>query len=69
MSRADDPYDNRTGGPAFAESFWSRLKAEVLEGGCFLNVDDARTEIFEYIECYYNRQGRLSGAKALVAGL
>jgi len=27
MSRADDPYDN-----AFAESFWSRLKAEMLEG-------------------------------------
>ena len=52
MSRADDPYDNRTGGPAFAESFWSRLKAELLEGGWFLSVDDARTEIFEYIECY-----------------
>ena len=50
MSRADDPYDN-----AFAESFWSRLKAELLEGGCFLSVDDARTEIFEYIESYYNR--------------
>lgn len=50
MSRADDPYDN-----AFAESFWSRLKAELLEGGCFLSVDDARTEVFEYIECYYNR--------------
>ena len=46
-----------------------RLKAELLEGGCFLNVDDARTEIFEYIEGYYNRQGRLSGAEALVAGL
>ena len=50
MSRADDPYDN-----AFAESFWSRLKAELLEGGSFMSVDDARTEIFEYIECYYNR--------------
>lgn len=49
MSRADDPYDN-----AFAESFWSRFKAEVLEGGAFLDVDDARTEIFEYIEMYYN---------------
>src|SRR5215210_4750036 len=33
MSRADDPYDN-----AFAESFWSRFKAEVLEGGAFLDV-------------------------------
>ena len=54
-TEADDPYDNRTGVPAFAESFWSRLKAELLEGGCFLSVDDARTEVFEYIECYYNR--------------
>ncbi|MFC5412456.1 IS3 family transposase [Larkinella bovis] len=50
MSRADDPYDN-----AFAESFWSRFKAELLEGGAFLDVTDARTEIFEYIEMYYNR--------------
>ncbi len=32
-----------------------RLKAELLEGGCFLSVDDARTEIFDYIECYSNR--------------
>lgn len=55
MSRADDPYDN-----AFAESFWSRLKAELLEGGAFLSVDDARTEIFDYIELYYNRVRRHS---------
>lgn len=55
MSRADDPYDN-----AFAESFWSRFKAEVLEGGAFINVEDARTEIFEYIEIYYNRVRRHS---------
>ena len=55
MSRADDPYDN-----AFAESFWSRLKAELLEGGAFLNVEDARTEIFDYIEVYYNRVRRHS---------
>lgn len=50
MSRADDPYDN-----AFAESFWSRLKAEMLEGGAFLDVGDAKVEVFEYIEMYYNR--------------
>lgn len=60
MSRADDPYDNRTGGPAFAESFWSRLKAELVEGGAFLSVEDARTEIFDYIEMYYNRVRRHS---------
>ncbi len=47
MSQA---YDN-----AFAESFWSRLKAELLESGCFLSVENARTEVFEFIECYYNR--------------
>jgi transposase InsO family protein len=40
MSRADDPYDN-----AFAESFFSRFKTELLEGGTFLNLEDARTEI------------------------
>lgn len=55
MSRADDPYDN-----AFAESFWSRLKAELLEGGLFLSVEDARTEVFAYIEGYYNRVRRHS---------
>ena len=54
MSRADDPYDNRTGGPAFAESYWSRLKAELIEGGAFLSLADARLEIGEYIDNYYN---------------
>lgn len=55
MSRADDPYDN-----AFAESFFSRFKAELLEDGAFLNVEDAQTEIFEFIEIYYNRIRRHS---------
>ena len=45
MSRADDPYDN-----AFAESYWSRLKAELIEGRAFLSADDARIEIEEYID-------------------
>lgn len=49
MSRADDAYDN-----AFAESFFSRLKTELLEDGAFLSLQDARTEIFEFIEMYYN---------------
>ena len=55
MSRADDPYDN-----AFAESFFSRFKAELLEGGAFLSLEDARTEIFDFIEMYYNRIRRHS---------
>jgi transposase InsO family protein len=49
MSRADDPYDN-----AFMESYFSRFKAELLQAGVFDSLEDARTEIFEYIEMYYN---------------
>lgn len=50
MSRAGECYDNAT-----AESFWSRLKAEVLESGVFSSLEDARTEIGDYIDTYYNR--------------
>ena len=49
MSDADSPYDN-----AHMESFFSRFKAELLEGGAFQDAEDSRTEIFEYIEMYYN---------------
>ena len=49
MSRADNPYDN-----AFMESCFSRLKAELLQDGIFETIEDARTEIFEYLEMYYN---------------
>ena len=49
MSRADNPYDN-----AFMESCFSRFKAELVQDGIFETIEDARTEIFEYIEMYYN---------------
>jgi transposase InsO family protein len=49
MTRKDDHYDN-----AFAESLFSRFKAELLDGGVFYGLHDARTRIFEYIEGYYN---------------
>jgi putative transposase len=55
MSRADNCYDN-----AIGESLFSRLKAELIQNGTFLNLEDARTEIFEYIEIYYNRVRRHS---------
>ncbi len=55
MSRADDPYDN-----AFMESYFSRFKAELLEDGIFENLEDAQTEIFEFIEMYYNPKRRHS---------
>ncbi len=50
MSAAGNCYDN-----AQAESFFSRLKAELLENGKFENIEQARSEIFSYIEGYYNR--------------
>jgi transposase InsO family protein len=49
MSGKDNPYDN-----AFMESHFSRFKAELLQGGAFDDLEDAQTEIFEYIEMYYN---------------
>jgi putative transposase len=50
MSRADETYDN-----AHAESLFSRYKAELLEGGSFADVEQARSETFAFIEGYYNR--------------
>src|SRR5262245_53498786 len=55
MSRADETYDN-----AHAESLFSRYKAELLEGGAFADVEQARLETFAYIEGYYNRVRRHS---------
>lgn len=49
MSARANPYHN-----AWTESFIGTLKHEMLQGGCFETPAEARTEIFEYIEGYYN---------------
>jgi transposase InsO family protein len=49
MSARANPYEN-----AWTESFIGTLKLEMLQDGCFENAHDARTEIFDYIEGYYN---------------
>jgi transposase InsO family protein len=49
MSRAEGTYDN-----AHAESLFSRYKAELLEGGAFADVEQARMETFTYLETKYN---------------
>lgn len=49
MTRKDNHYDN-----AFAESLFSRFKAELLDGGSFTDLKSAKLEVFEYIEGYYN---------------
>ena len=54
MSRRGNCYDN-----AHAESFWSRLKTELLDGGSFPGLVEARLEISHYI-AYYNAERRHS---------
>jgi putative transposase len=51
MSRKGDCYDN-----AVAESFFSTLKNELLNGKTFPNRSEARSKIFDFIEIFYNRQ-------------
>ena len=55
MSAKANPYDN-----AWTESFIGKLKAEMLQGGCFIDAKDAQTELFAYIESYYNTHRRHS---------
>jgi putative transposase len=56
MSAAGNCYDN-----AQAESFFSRFKMELIEGGVFEDIEQARSEVFSYIEGYYNRVRLHSG--------
>jgi transposase InsO family protein len=49
MSARANPYDN-----AWTESFMGTLKNEMLQNGVFLDESDARTELFAYIDGYYN---------------
>jgi transposase InsO family protein len=55
MSRSGNCYDN-----AAMESFWSTLKLELVYRCCFETRAQARTQIFDYIETFYNRQRRHS---------
>ena len=42
------------------ESFFSRLKVELIYTQQFHSIEDARSSIFEYIEIFYNRLRRHS---------
>jgi len=55
MSRRANPYDN-----AWSESFIGTLKSEMLQGGRFIDENDARIEIFSYIDGYYNTERKHS---------
>jgi putative transposase len=51
MSRKGNCYDN-----AAMESFWSTLKLELVYRRDFQTRAQAQTQIFDYIEVFYNRQ-------------
>jgi len=55
MSRKGNCWDN-----AVMESFFSRLKVELVYAENFKTVEEAQSEIFQYIEIFYNRQRRHS---------
>jgi len=63
MSRKGDCWDN-----AVAESFFHTLKTELVHHCDFQTREEARAEIFEYIEVFYNRQ-RLHSANGYEAPL
>lgn len=51
MSRKGNCYDN-----AFVETFFKTFKSELLWAQSFFNEEHLESEIFEYIECWYNRK-------------
>ncbi len=51
MSRRGDCWDN-----AVAESFFATLKTELVDGRVYASRQEAKSEVFEYIEVFYNRQ-------------
>lgn len=55
MSRRGNCYDN-----AVAESFFSSLKKERIRRKIYTTREEAKSEIFDYIEVFYNRKRRHS---------
>ncbi|MNZ24897.1 hypothetical protein D3C78_420540 [compost metagenome] len=53
MSRRGNCHDN-----AVAESFFQLLKRERIKKKIYTNRSEARTDIFEYIEMFYNSKRR-----------
>jgi putative transposase len=55
MSRKANCWDN-----APVESFFSRFKVEFIYQKRFISIDQAKSEIFKYIEIFYNRKRKHS---------
>ncbi len=50
MGSVGDAYDN-----ALCESFFATLECELIDRRCFKSPADARPQLFQYIEAWYNR--------------
>tara|TARA_Y100000296_G_C5153152_1_gene247519 strand:- start:66 stop:545 length:480 start_codon:yes stop_codon:yes gene_type:complete len=61
MSRRGNCHDN-----AVAESFFQLLKRERIKRKIYSSTDDARSEIFDYIEMFYNSK-RKHGSNNLLS--
>lgn len=55
MSRAGNCWDN-----AAIESLFSSLKTERTRHKTYRTRDDAKADVFDYIECFYNPRRRHS---------
>ena len=55
MSRRGNCYDNEV-----AESFFSSLKKERIRRRIYSTRDDAKSDVFDYIELFYNSRRRHS---------
>jgi putative transposase len=55
MSRSGNVWDN-----AAMESFFSSLKTEQIRGRIYRTRDQARADVFDYIERFYNPRRRHS---------
>lgn len=62
MGSVGDCYDN-----AMAESFFASLECELLDRSTFRNRAEARTELFRWIEGWYNPHRRHSALRYLSA--
>jgi transposase InsO family protein len=59
MSRGGNCWDN-----AVAESFCARVKVELVHDAAWATRAAARTELFEYLEVFYNARRRHSALGA-----
>ena len=63
-SRKGNPYDN-----AMMESFYRTLKRELVSGRKFESREEAKKEVFKFIELYYKRQDAFGSRICLSTGI